>query len=76
MDAQLPMPEFNLGQSVSVILNEQNHTAYVGTITQVIWHHKDCCYNYYIEASGKKISKRYPAQDLRSASNKSISRTR
>ncbi len=72
MQPDLPEPEFKPGQPVDVVLNESNHTARAGTIARVIWHHKDNCYNYYLEADGKKISKRYLARDLRSASNNSF----
>lgn len=61
-----PQPEFLIGQSVSVAINERNHTDRVGKIARVVWHHKDACYNYYLEVDGKKISKRYLACDLTS----------
>lgn len=72
MKTELPEPEFKLGQAVSVALNEHNHTPHTGTIARVIWHYKDGCFNYYLEAGGKKISKRYFARDLRPASNNSF----
>ena len=61
-----PQSEFQLGQRVSVLTNERNHTARAGTIARVVWHHKDACYNYYLEVDGKKVSKRYLACDLTS----------
>lgn len=57
-------PKFKVGQLVRVIVNERNTTPHTGTIREIIWHFKDKRYNYYIEASGKKISKRYFCDDL------------
>jgi hypothetical protein len=62
-----PQPEFLLGQRVSVLVNERNHTARVGTVARVVWHHKDACYNYYLEVDGKNVSKRYLSCDLTSS---------
>ena len=42
----------------------RGHTARRGTVRQVIWHHKDGCFHYYIEEAGKRVSKRYRAEDL------------
>ena len=57
-------PEFELGQRVKVVVGERNRTARAGTVHDVIWHHKDACYNYYLEVEGRKVSKRYLAVDL------------
>lgn len=59
-----PRPEFDVGQSVSVHVNERNLTPRVGTVLRVVWHFKDACYNYYLEVDGRKIGKRYFASDL------------
>jgi hypothetical protein len=59
-----PPPAFSFGQRVRVILNERNRTSRTGTIRQVIWHHKDQCYNYYLDVNGKKTSKRYCEEDF------------
>lgn len=59
-----PKPEFQLGQRVSVLINERNLTQRAGTIARVVWHFKDACYNYYLEVDGKKVPKRYLACDL------------
>jgi hypothetical protein len=60
----LPTPAFQIGQSVRALLNEHNRTVRVGRIRAIVWHSKAQRYNYYIEVSGKKVSKRYLAVDL------------
>ena len=60
----IPESAFQLGQRVCVVLNERNHTPHTGTIRTVIWHHKDRRYNYYLAENGKKVAKRYLAEDL------------
>jgi hypothetical protein len=59
-----PQPRYSIGQLVRIVLNERNRTPHTGSIRQVIWHHKDGRYNYYIEENGKKIAKRYFEEDL------------
>ncbi len=66
MKIKNPPPQFTLGQAVRVILNERNRTPHEGVIRQIVWHYKDGCYNFYLEERGKKISKRYFADDLES----------
>jgi hypothetical protein len=58
-----PEPTFRTGQRVRVILNDRNRTPHDGTIRKIIWHHKDQRFNYYLEA-GRKVAKRYFAEDL------------
>ena len=60
----LPEPEFRVGQCVRVVLNDRNRTPHTGTVRQVVWHHRDRRYNYYLQEAGKKVSKRYLAEDL------------
>jgi hypothetical protein len=60
----LPTPEFAVGDRVAVRVNERNRTPHIGEVRQVIWHHKDSRYNYYLNENGKKVSKRYFAEDL------------
>jgi hypothetical protein len=62
--ADRPLPAFSLGQRVRVILNERNKTAHTGIIRNIVWHHNDQQYNYYIEENVKRISKRYFDVDL------------
>lgn len=59
-----PQPRYSIGKLVRVVLNERNRTPHTGFIRQVIWHHKDGRYNYYLEENGKKIAKRYFEEDL------------
>ena len=35
-----------------------------GLIRELIWHFKNCEWNYYIDSDGKKVSKRYVESDL------------
>lgn len=69
MSHDLPEPEFRVGDLVRVIVNEQNRTSRTGAVREVIWHHKHERYNYYLEEHGKKVSKRYYADDLKSIGN-------
>jgi hypothetical protein len=57
-------PEFGLGQRVRVVLNDRNRTPHEGTIRAVIWHHKSGQFHYYLLEHGRKVSKRYAAEDL------------
>lgn len=59
-----PAPAFQQGQRVRVRLNERNRTSHEGSIREIVWHHKERRYNYYIEESLKKVSKRYFEEDL------------
>lgn len=59
-----PPQEFDVGQRVSVRVNDRNRTARTGEVREVMWHSKDVCYNYYLLVDGKKVSKRYHAIDL------------
>ena len=61
---ELPLPDLNVGRRVRVIVNERNHAAHEGLVERVIWHHKDQRSNYYLIELGKRISKRYFADDL------------
>jgi hypothetical protein len=57
-------PMFHIGQRVRVILNDRNRTPHEGTVREIVWHHKDRRYNYYLEEAGKKVSKRYFEEEL------------
>ena len=58
-------PEFRSGDPVEVIVNAKNLTHHIGTVREAVWHFKDRRWNYYLEVSGKRIGKRYLANDLR-----------
>lgn len=62
-------PEFRSGDSVEVIVNAKNLTYHMGTVRKEVWHLKDRRWNFYLEANGKKIGKRYLANDLRKTSH-------
>ena len=64
----MPWPEeYPVGTAVRVLSNEgRNKTLHWGTVRRAVWHQKDECWNYYLEVGGKKISKRYLAEDLES----------
>lgn len=59
-----PEPVFAIGQRVRVILNDRNRTPHEGTIRAAIWHHKEAKFHYYLAEAGRKVSKRYAAEDL------------
>lgn len=59
-----PAARFQLGQHVRVVLNARNQTPHEGTVRQVVWHHEDGCFNYYLLENGKQVSKRYLDDDL------------
>jgi hypothetical protein len=59
-----PEPEYAIGQRVRVVLNERNRTPHEGSIRAVIWHHREGRFHYYLEERGRKVSKRYAAEDL------------
>jgi len=59
-----PEPTFRIGQTVRVIVNDRNRTPHTGEIRNIIWHHKLECYHFYLKEHGKKVSKRYAAEDL------------
>jgi len=60
-----PEPTFHIGQRVRVVPNDHNRTAHRGTVRDHIWHYKDECWYYYLSGeTGRKISKRYAAEDL------------
>jgi len=60
----VPTPTFAIGQRVRVRLSARNRTAHEGTIRDILWHFKNKRHIYYIEESGKKVSKRYFDEDL------------
>jgi len=57
-------PRFERGASVSVIVNERNRTPHQGTIRKRVWHYKFERWTYFLEEEGRKVSKRYIAEDL------------
>jgi hypothetical protein len=59
-----PAPTFSVGQRVRVRLNDRNRTPHEGLVREIIWHHMDARYNYYLQDGGKKVSKRYLEEDL------------
>jgi hypothetical protein len=59
-----PEPEFALSQRVRVVPNGRNRTPYEGAIRAVVWRHKQERFHYYLLEGGRKVSKRYAAEDL------------
>ncbi len=57
-------PWFSVGEQVRVVLNERNRTPRTGRIRDAVWHHKNGCWNYYLVEQGRKVKKRYLAEDL------------
>jgi hypothetical protein len=63
--AEIPEPAFRNGQHVRVVLSLWNRTARQGMIRDRIWHHKDQRWYFLIDDdAGRKVSKRYAAEDL------------
>jgi hypothetical protein len=60
----VPLPQLSLGQPVQVCLNAYHQTPHLGTIRFYFWHWKDQTWYYLLEKKGRKISKRYRAEDL------------
>ncbi len=50
-----PAPTFRLGQRVRIRVNQRNHTPREGCIREIIWHHKDAKYNYYLQDGSRKV---------------------
>lgn len=65
-----PEPEFVQGQRVRVVLNERNRTPHEGTIRAAVWHYKLGRFHYYLLEGGRKVSKRYAAEDLQPVGRK------
>lgn len=71
-----PEPEFTIGQRVRVVLNERNRTPHEGAIRAAVWHHKQGRFHYYLQEGGRKVSKRYAAEDLRAVAKPSLATVR
>lgn len=67
-----PEPKFAIGQQVRVVLNERNRTPHVGTIRMVAWHYKLQRFHYFLEEGGRKVSKRYAAEDLQPVEDNAV----
>jgi hypothetical protein len=63
-------PDFSIGERVRVVLNDRNRTPHDGTILAAIWHHKQRRFHYYLQEGGRKVSKRYSAEDLQRVARK------
>ncbi len=63
-DGDRENPWFELGVRVQVVPNGRNRTLRAGVVANRIWHHKHECWTYFIESDGKRVSKRYVAEDL------------
>jgi hypothetical protein len=57
-------PEFEAGTAVVVQLNARNRTARTGSVRAAMWHNKLARWTYYLDANGRRLSKRYFAEDL------------
>lgn len=57
-------PRLQVGSRVRVIQNERNRTPHTGVVALHIWHYKFACWHYFIREQGKRVSKRYLAEDL------------
>ena len=66
-DEDRDAPLFAIGARVRVLAREGSNTPRTGTIVDAIWHHKLGRWHYWIESEGKRVSKRYAAEDLAAA---------
>jgi len=71
-----PEPEFATGQRVRVVLNDRNRTPHEGTIRAAVWHQKQGRFHYYLQEGGRKVSKRYAAEDLQPVGRRSLAAIR
>lgn len=58
-------PAFQIGQQVESILNDYSRKYHKGKICEIVKHHKQDRFMYFIEAKGKKLKKRYFKDNLR-----------
>lgn len=63
--AHLPAPAFGIGLPVSVVLSARNHTARRGVVVHCVWHGKLNQWMFFLVVAGRRVSKRYFAEDLR-----------
>lgn len=62
-----PPPSFVEGQLVEVVLNARNTTYHKGIVQEIGWHHEEAKWLFRLSENGKRVSKRYEAEDLRAA---------
>ncbi|TXI48221.1 MAG: hypothetical protein E6Q50_11610 [Lysobacter sp.] len=58
-------PEYSIGQHVEVVVNARNITYRQGIVSDMMWHHHEGIWHYFIEENGKRIGKRYETRDIR-----------
>lgn len=58
-------PVFQIGQQVETILDEYSHKYHKGKIYEIVKHHKQNRFMYFIEENGKKLKKRYFKDNLK-----------
>jgi len=63
-DRDRAAPRYSVGSPVRVVPNQRNRTLHQGAVRERVWHHKHGCWTYSLEAKGKRVSKRYVAEDL------------
>ena len=61
-----PPSAFSIGQSVRVVIADEV-TPRLGTIRDVVWHFQAERYDYYLEAGGRKVPRRFSERDLEAA---------
>ncbi|HMS40888.1 MAG TPA: hypothetical protein PKE69_11720 [Pyrinomonadaceae bacterium] len=59
-------PAFQIGQQVETILNDYSRKYHKGKIFEIVKHHKQNRFMYFIEENGKKLKKRYFKDNLKS----------
>lgn len=61
----LRAPTFPPGSRVRVLLSARNRTARHGVVVRCLWHGKIGGWMFFLEVAGRRVSKRYFAEDLR-----------
>jgi hypothetical protein len=62
-----PPSAFSMGQRVRVALAGGGRTPREGTVRDIVWHFQAERYDYYLEADGRKVPRRYAEGDLEAA---------
>jgi len=62
-----PPSAFSMGQCVRVAGDGEGGTPRLGTVRDIVWHFQAERYDYYLEAEGRKVPRRYAEGDLEAA---------
>jgi hypothetical protein len=59
------MPSFQIGQKVETVLDEYSHNYHRGTVFDIVKHHQQNRFIYFIKENGKNLKRRYFKENLR-----------